>query len=115
MAISQIIKAQIIKSNSLREKFSLFNEGIREMHSKEARHDLHSSLHIVSNIATFPHRASDGSKLSVRHRGTVNNNNNVGTVSNNMKEIDAGVSIDNFSELLSYEFLKFLKRYSRNI
>jgi len=98
----------------LREKFSLFNEGIHEMHSKEARHDLHFSLHIVSNIATFPHCASDGSKLSVRHRGAVNNNN-VGTVSNNMKEIDAEVSIDNFSELLSYEFPKFLKRYYQGI
>jgi len=84
------------------------------MHSKEARHDLHFSLHIVSNIATFPHCASDGSKLSVRHREAVNNNN-VGTVSNNMKEIDAGVSIDNFSELLSYEFSKFLKRYYQGI
>lgn len=47
------------------------------------------------------------------HRG-VNNNNNVGTVSNNLKgggNRGAGISIDNFSDLLSYEFPKFLKSY----
>lgn len=87
----------MIKANSLRGKSSSFDESIHEMHSKETRHDLHSTLHIVSSIATFPHRATDGSKLSVRHRGVVNNNN-VGTVSNNLKEeIGAEISIDNFS------------------
>jgi len=60
-----IINKQIIETNSLCEKSNSFNEGIREMHSKETRHDLHSTLHIVSSIATFPHCAADGSKLSM--------------------------------------------------
>lgn len=92
-----------------------FNGGIYESAlQKETRHDLHSTLHIVSSIATLPHRVANDSKLSVRYEV---NNNNGGTISDNSKRevIGAKISINNFSKMLRYEFSESIKRYYQEI